>query len=150
MAALYRGHHAIVDLLVDAGADVDVFVAAATGRLTDLTQALILPGAVSACSYDGWTPLHLAAFFGQLEVARVLLDAGASVAAVSQNGLANTPLHAAAAGKHEDLALLLLLRGADPDLEDAGGFTGGQIAAENGLHRVVAEIRNRHGSSDPR
>lgn len=143
MAALYRGHHAVVDELVRLGADLDVFAAAATGRLEALRDALATPGAQSSYSYDGWTPLHLAAFFGQLEGARLLLAAGSDVAAVSRNTLANTPLHAATAGKHSDVALLLLDAGADARVLDSGGHTPARIAAENQLAAVVAAIASK-------
>jgi ankyrin repeat protein len=143
MAALYRGHHVVVDELVQLGADVDVFAAAATGRLEALRGALATPGAVSSYAYDGWTPLHLAAFFGHLEAARLLLDAGADVAAVSRNSLTNTPLHAATAGKHSDVALLLLDAGADARVLDSGGHTPARIAAENQLTAVVAAIASK-------
>ena len=140
MAALYRGHHAVVDELVQLGADVDVFAAAATGRLDALSGALARSDAVHAYSYDGWTPLHLAAFFGQLEAARRLLQAGADVRAVSRNTLANTPLHAATAGKHSDVALLLLDAGAEPHTLDSGGHTPERIASENQLTAVLRAI----------
>lgn len=143
MAALYRGHHAVVDALVDAGAEVDVFAAAATGRSDHLQRLLALPGAVTAYSYDGWTPLHLAAFFGQRAATRLLLDAGADVQAVSRNTLENTPLHAATAGRHSDVALLLLEAGADPAVSDSGGHTPERIAVENQLAAVVAAIAAR-------
>jgi ankyrin repeat protein len=137
MAALYRGHHAVVDALIELGAEVDVFTAAATGRLPDLARALVRPEAVNAYAHDGWTPLHLAAFFGRLDAARMLLDAGANLHAVSRNSLRNTPLHAAAAGKHSAIALLLQERGADRDALDGGGYTPQQIAAENKLVAVI-------------
>ena len=143
MAALYRGHHAVVDVLVEAGSDLDVFAAAATGRLAELTRALAQPGAVSAYSYDGWTPLHLAAFFGQVGAVRLLLEAAADVRAVSRNSLENTPLHAATAGKHSEVALQLLEAGADPDVLDAGGHSAELIAIENRLPDVVAAIAAR-------
>lgn len=143
MAALYRGHHDVVDALVDAGAEVDVFAAAATGRLDSLERALALPGAATAYSYDGWTPLHLASFFGQLSASRLLLNAGADVQAISRNSLKNTPLHAATAGKHSNVALVLLAAGADPTLTDSGGHTSERIAAENQLADVVAAIAAR-------
>jgi ankyrin repeat protein len=137
MAALYRGHLAIVDVLVELGAEVDVFAAAATGRLPELAEALGQPGAISAYSYDGWTPLHLAAFFGQLDAARLLVEAGADLQAVSRNSNANTPLHAATAGKHQAVALMLLEQGADPAVADGGGYTPSRIALENHLTDVV-------------
>lgn len=145
MAALYLGHHAVVDALISLGADVDVFAAAATGRVAELGRVLAQPGAVNAFSYDGWTPLHLAAFFGHREAATVLLDAGADVHAVSRNSLRNTPLHAATAGKHSDVALLLLRHGADERALDAGGHTPARIAEENQLTAVLAAIAAKRG-----
>jgi ankyrin repeat protein len=139
MAALYRGHGDIVDALIEAGAEIDVFAAAATGRMEDLRRT-VSDGTVNTLAYDGWTPLHLAAFFGHLDAARLLLDAGADVRAVSHNSLKNTPLHAATAGRHADIALTLLAAGADPSAVDAGGYTPLQIAKQNGLDTVVAAI----------
>lgn len=140
MAALYRGHHQVVALLIDAGAEIDVFAAAATGRIDDLRRELRKGASVDVYAYDGWTPLHLASFFGHVDAARVLLDAGADVHAVSRNALTNTPLHAATAGKHSQVALLLLERGAKSDVADAGNYTPLQIASQNNLTAVVEAI----------
>ena len=43
MAALYRGHHAMVDALVAGGVTIDVFAAAAIGQVDALETALQLP-----------------------------------------------------------------------------------------------------------
>ena len=141
MAALYRGHTEAVALLLESGAPVDIFAAAATGGLEALDREISrgAPG-VSARAFDGWTPLHLAAFFGRQAAAERLLDAGADPRAVSGNALANTPLHAALAGQHTDLALLLIARGADVGAVDAGKHTPLHIAAENGLIDVVRAL----------
>lgn len=143
MAALYRGHHQVIAVLLDAGADIDIFAAAAIGRIDALRRVLDDGGAVNVYAYDGWTPLHLAAFFGQIDAARALLGAGADVQAVSRNALTNTPLHAATAGKHSEVALLLLKNGAKGDVMDAGNYTPLQIAVQNNLHDVVAVIAAR-------
>ena len=147
IAALYRGHRSVVETVLDAGATLDVFAAAALGRRDDLRSALADAAAVNSISYDGWTPLHLASFFGHREAAAMILDAGARVSALSTNSLRNTPLHAAAAGGHADIALLLIERGADVAVADAGGHTPLHIAAENGLVEVVKALL-AHGA-DP-
>jgi ankyrin repeat protein len=139
MAALYRGHTDIVQALIEAGAEIDVFAAAATGRVDDLRR-MLNDQTLGAHAYDGWTPLHLAAFFGNLDAVRVLLESGADVHAVSSNSLTNTPLHAATAGRHSEVALLLLNHGADPAALDAGGYTSLQIAEQNQLDSVVTAM----------
>ena len=140
MAALYRGHREVMRVLLDAGAELDVFAAAATGKVEALQSQILDTRNIGRRAYDGWTPLHLAAFFGHIDAARVLLDAGADVNAVSQNSLANTPLHAATAGKHSDVAILLLANGANAFAVDAGGYTPIQIAQQNELTEVVHAI----------
>lgn len=147
MAALYRGHREVVEVLAAAAPELDVFAAAALGRGDDLRKALAQPDVVARVAYDGWTPLHLAAFFGQKDAARQLLQAGADVRAVSSNSLRNTPLHAAIAGGHSDVALLLIDRGADIHAGDAGGHTPLHIAAEAGLADVAKALLDR--GADP-
>lgn len=44
--------------------------------------------------YNGWTPLHLASYFGHRPVVEYLLSRNADVNAVNENG--DTPLHKAA------------------------------------------------------
>jgi ankyrin repeat protein len=87
---------------------------------------------VSALSTDGWTPLHLAAFFGKGDAVRLLLNKGAAVTARSTNQMENTPLHAAAAGKHAEIVKLLLDRGANANARQNGGWVPLHSAAQNG------------------
>jgi len=148
MAALYRGHHDVVAALTGAGAPLDIFAAAALGR-ADLVGAELAthPSVVNTFAYDGWTPLHLAVFFGHAATAERLLDAGADAAAVSRNSLRNTPLHAAVAGGHTGAALLLIARGAAVNVADAGGHTPLHIAAEAGYVPIVKALLDR--GADP-
>src|SRR5262249_4040811 len=116
LAAIYLGQGPLARRLVAAGANVDLHEAAALGDDAGARAALDAdPALVRAYSHDGWTPLHLAAFFGHYEVARLLLDRGADVNARSKSdrfARENTPLHAAAANKQVDVAALLVERGA--------------------------------------
>lgn len=144
MAALYRGHQACVDALVAAGVPLDIFAAAALGKMDALDSALAtVPSAVNAFAYDGWTPLHLAAFFGRRDAAERLLAAGADLSAISRNALCNTPLHAAVAGGHVDVSLLLIEAGGDVNIADAGGHTPFHIAAEAGYVPVARALLAR-------
>ena len=148
MAALYRGHRRVVDLMIDQGVILDVFAGAAVGRLDAVrTSVEPSPASINAHAYDGWTPLHLAAFFGQHEVVQWLLNHGAAVDAQSRNSLRNTALHAALAGGHSDVALLLIDRGSPLDVPDAGGHTPLHIAAESGLIGPVKALLDR--GADP-
>ena len=71
---------------------------------------------------DGFTPLHLSAFFGGVDGARVLLDAGAELDVVSRNDFSVYPIHSAAAGR-VPVALLLVERGANVNVKQRHGWT---------------------------
>jgi uncharacterized protein len=144
MAALYRKHDAAAEWLVASGVQLDIFAAAALGRV-DLLDPLVGPGspAVNTYSYDGWTPVHLAAFFGRPLAVERLKTAGADLNAVSRNALRNTPLHAAVAGGHVEVSLLLIDSGADVNAVDAGGHTPLHLAAEAGYVPVAQALLAR-------
>jgi hypothetical protein len=78
MRARYRLDRALVEAVKRFVADLDVFEAAALGDLDRLTELLDAdPSLANARSGDGFTVLHLAAFFGQAEAATLLLERGA-------------------------------------------------------------------------
>jgi uncharacterized protein len=138
MMATYFGRRDVANVLMQHGAEVDIFVASALGLPDRVEQILGADqGAVESYSPDGWTPLHLAAHFGHAGIAAILLEHRASVAARSKNDLANMPLHAALAGGHRPVAELLLAYGADVNAAQHGGFTPLHAAAENGDPEMV-------------
>jgi ankyrin repeat protein len=135
LTAAYAGRREIFRLLLEKGAGVNLFEAAAIG-LGDRASEIIGrdPSQVNAHSHDGWTPLHLASFFGHCDLAALLLDHGADVNARSRSerfARANTPLHAAAANRQVEVARLLLERGADVNARDGSGFTPLALAANS-------------------
>lgn len=131
--ALYNGQAALVDPILDANPSLDVFDAAAVGRTRGLEELLDAePELARAWSADGFTALHLAAFFGQEDAAKLLLERGAEVNLVARNPtIVVTPLHSAAAGSHPGIVKLLLEAGADVNAAQDGGCTPLHSAADN-------------------
>jgi len=133
LLARYRFDRAASEALLAADPDLDVFEAAAMGYVDRLRERLVDdPAAVVAFSSDGYTALHLAAFFGKTEAARILLEHGALVDAYTRNPFANQPLHAAAAGRHVEVCRVLIAAGADVNATQHGGYTPLHEAAQHG------------------
>jgi len=110
-----------------------ISAAAANGKVDRILELLDEdPGLAKSYDPDGWTALHVAGHFGQLEAARVLLEAGADPVAKSKNHLKNHAIHTATAGRHPEVVRLLIEAGADPDAAEADGATALYRAAERG------------------
>uniref|UniRef100_A0A6Q2ZEA5 Oxysterol-binding protein n=1 Tax=Esox lucius TaxID=8010 RepID=A0A6Q2ZEA5_ESOLU len=62
----------------------------------------------------GWTPIHLASYFGHKDVVEELLKAGANVNL--QDNMGDTPLHKAASTGRKEVVLLLLRYNASPTI----------------------------------
>jgi ankyrin repeat protein len=139
IAAIYWRSAEILELLLARGARLDVFEAAAAGRVERVRELVAGdPGLVAARAPDGWTALHLAAHFRHLSVVELLLSRGADVNARSANSHANTALHAAAAGGAERaLVQRLVDAGVDVDATQGGGYTGLHEAASIGRADLV-------------
>jgi uncharacterized protein len=143
--AVYAGQGGIATILLDANPALDVFDAAAVGRTRGLEALLVgEPELAQARASDGFTALHLAAYFGQEDAARLLLEHGADANAVARNAeLEVAPLHSAAAGGHGSIVKLLLEHGADPNARQRGGFTPLHAAAQNGDRDSVEALLER-------
>lgn len=138
LLARYRFDRPTLDVLLAADPELDLFEASAVGRVDRVrTNIDDDPESVHRLSPDGFSALHLAAFFGKPEIARLLLDAGAAVDRYTTNDLANQPLHAAAAGRHIEICRLLLAAGADVDATQHGGYTPLHEAAQHGDAEMV-------------
>jgi uncharacterized protein len=144
LEALYRGDRERVDELLTADPALDVFEAAALGRTDRLRELLDEdPSGANAFGADGFHPLGLACFFGQVDAARLLLERDADVNALSRNDRIQTAaIHAAAASEAKDettryeLVKLTLEHGADPNLPQGGGFRAIDAARLNGDQRI--------------
>jgi ankyrin repeat protein len=131
--ARYSRQDEVSKLLLEKGVELDIFAACLAGVSERVVELLAADrGLVNSYSHDGWTPLHLAAFFGRPDIAEILLANGADVHARSKNQMQNTPLHAAVAGKRTDIASVLLNHGAEVNATQHGGWTPLHAAAQNG------------------
>ncbi len=132
MRARYQMDRGLVAAVRAHVAELDVFESAAFGDLDRLSELLATePDLVNATSGDGFTPLHLAAFFGQTDAVRLLLARGAEPDVRGQGWMTGTALSAATAGGHTAIVLLLLEVGVDPNVQQAQGFTPLHAAAQN-------------------
>jgi uncharacterized protein len=149
--ARYRDKLDAVEVLLRANPPIDVFDAAALGRTGRLRELLAAqPELATAFSADGFTPLHLAAFFGQAETARVLIHAGADLGAVARNPMKVQPLHSAAAARRDEVARLLIEAGADVNPAQERGYTPLHEAAQNGDVELVDLLLDRGARIDAR
>jgi uncharacterized protein len=138
LLAIYTKRPIMAKLLLKRGAKLDVYAAAAMGE-TETCKKFIQADDVllEMASSDGWTPLHLACFFGQLETVEMLLGIGANVKVRSANAMHNTPLHAAAASRNQDICALLLSHGAEVNATQQAQYTALHSAAANGDLEIV-------------
>ncbi|MEO1223905.1 MAG: ankyrin repeat domain-containing protein [Pseudomonadota bacterium] len=92
---------------------------------------------VNLLSPDGWTALHLAAFFGHRDTVGILLDGGADPHLLSRAFEINIPLQAACAAGATDAALALVAATTLIDETGPSGTTALMSAAHNGMTDVV-------------
>ena len=138
MLSRYRSDRATTDALLAADPELDIFEATSLGYIDRLHERLDEdPDRATAFSPDGFTALHLAAFFGKTEAARTLIDSGAAVDVYSRNDLLVQPLHSAAAGRHHEVCRLLIATGADVNATQRHGFTPLHAAAQHGDDELV-------------
>jgi ankyrin repeat protein len=136
LLALYHQKRDTAELLVDrkeALSPLDVFEAAAFGKTSRLEALLDEdPALVDAYAADGFFPLGLAAFFGQEEVVRLLLERGANPNVSARNAMKVAAIHAASAAGSLPIARLLIEAGADVNAVQQAGFTPLHAAAMAG------------------
>jgi ankyrin repeat protein len=132
--AIKYGRIEIVQMLIDAGADVNakddsdstpLYVAAEFGK-TEIARMLIGAGVdVNMKNVIGSTPLHEAAHNGRVKIAHMLIDAGANVNV--QDGDGETPLHLAANNGSVEIAKMLIDAGADETILNDEGLRWDEV-----------------------
>ena len=135
---------AVVAVMLSAGV---VLAAAVDAPLVDAVKAgdagaverLLADGvSVQTAEIDGTTALHWAVHHDRLQIAGLLLDAGAAVDATNRYGV--TPLALASVNGSAPMIARLLEAGADPNLPNPEGETPLMTAARTGNAGVIETL----------
>ncbi|WP_316800725.1 ankyrin repeat domain-containing protein [Pedobacter frigidisoli] len=108
----------------------------------DLARFLVLKGAeVNLASKNGFNvfPIHSAVAANNINITKMLLDAGAYPNVCQKAGLA--PLHSAAQLGNIEMIILLLEHGAEVGLRMEGGKLPADLAAEKGYNEIAEILR---------
>ncbi|XP_030642768.1 ankyrin-3-like [Chanos chanos] len=152
--ALQQGHDQVVSLLLENDTKGKVRLPALhiAARKDDTKSAALLlqndhnadvesKMMVNRTTESGFTPLHIAAHYGNINVATLLLNRGAAVDFMARNDI--TPLHVAAKRGNGNMVKLLLDRGAKIDAKTKDGLTPLHCGARSGHEKVVEMLLDR-------
>ena len=150
LQAIYRGDRDEAERLAQ-DRDLNIFEASALGRSGRVRELLDEDASrANAFANDGFQPLGLAVFFGNVETAKLLLERGAEVNSASRNQMKVMPLHSAAAIRDPslryELCKLLLNHGADANAVQQDEFTPLMAADQHGDARL-RELLVAHGAT---
>ncbi|XP_031812803.1 ankyrin-3 isoform X32 [Sarcophilus harrisii] len=152
--ALQQGHDQVVSLLLENDTKGKVRLPALhiAARKDDTKAAALLlqndsnadvesKMVVNRTTESGFTPLHIAAHYGNINVATLLLNRGAAVDFTARNDI--TPLHVASKRGNANMVKLLLDRGAKIDAKTRDGLTPLHCGARSGHEQVVEMLLDR-------
>ncbi|XP_028819419.1 ankyrin-3 isoform X37 [Denticeps clupeoides] len=152
--ALQQGHDQVVSLLLENDTKGKVRLPALhiAARKDDTKAAALLlqndhnadvesKMMVNRTTESGFTPLHIAAHYGNVNVATLLLNRGAAVDFKARNDI--TPLHVASKRGNTNMVKLLLERGARIDAKTKDGLTPLHCGARSGHEQVVEMLLER-------
>ncbi|KAM9773834.1 ankyrin-3-like isoform 22-T22 [Syngnathus typhle] len=152
--ALQQGHDQVVSLLLENDTKGKVRLPALhiAARKDDTKAAALLLQSdhnadveskmmVNRTTESGFTPLHIAAHYGNINVATLLLNRGAAVDFKARNDI--TPLHVASKRGNGNMVRLLVERGAKIEARTKDGLTPLHCGARSGHEQVVEMLLSR-------
>uniref|UniRef100_A0A665WGF7 Euchromatic histone-lysine N-methyltransferase 1a n=1 Tax=Echeneis naucrates TaxID=173247 RepID=A0A665WGF7_ECHNA len=151
-AAAAEGHHEICHMLVQAGANLDMFdeeqrtplmVACENNHLDTVNYLLRAGAAISHKDIMGFTCLHLAAKLGHYDIVHHLLSKASKYINCQDDG-GWTPITWAIEHKHKELVHLLLTRGADVNIRDKEENVCLHWAALSGCDDIAQALLEAH------
>ncbi len=121
-----------------------IMLACQYGDEEEVRKTLLeVPWLARVSDTNGFTPLHVAALWGHVDIVQMLLKHKADPNAHNNAGMA--PLHGAAMAGHMEVVQLLLEHGAEVNAADNIGNTPLYFAAWDG-HEAVAKLLLDHGA----
>ncbi|XP_071061859.1 ankyrin-3-like isoform X24 [Pseudochaenichthys georgianus] len=152
--ALQQGHDQVVSLLLENDTKGKVRLPALhiAARKDDTKAAALLlqndhnadvesKMMVNRTTESGFTPLHIAAHYGNINVATLLLNRGAAVDFMARNDI--IPLHVASKRGNSNMLKLLLDRGSKIDAKTKDGLTPLHCGARSGHEQIVEILLDR-------
>lgn len=136
--AAYCRNKSAVDTLRKHKKELNVFEAASVADIETVNKIINKnPELTNSFSPDGFTPLGLASFFGQLDIVKLLLNKGANPNIAANNQFKVAPIHSACAISNYDITDLLIKHGADVNAKQMQGVTPLHSAAHNGQTKLA-------------
>ena len=120
---------------------------AVSQKHSDVVQVLIDAGADVEANNMGLTPLHRACKCGALEIVQMLVEAGADVRVVDFHSTTTCLLFAAHYGRTETVRYLVGLREVDVNRRNRSGYTALKLARQK-KHADVVQVLLEHGAEE--